>query len=87
MDLGSSTDVLIVELYGTGIAGRSSLTNVVASANNVPLAVPYAGPLTQYPGLNQVNVVIPRSLAGAGEAQVVLTVDGQTSNVVTINVK
>jgi uncharacterized protein (TIGR03437 family) len=77
----------VVELYGTGIQGRSSLPNVAASANGIPLQVLYAGPQTQYPGLDQVNVVIPRSLAGAGEVPVILTVDGQTANVVTINIQ
>ena len=38
-------------------------------------------------GLDQVNLVLPRSLAGAGEVPVVLTIDGQTANVVSINVK
>jgi len=34
-----------------------------------------------------VNLIVPRSLAGAGEVPVVLTVDGQTANVVTVTVK
>ncbi|HTP34546.1 MAG TPA: hypothetical protein VMJ75_20350 [Candidatus Acidoferrales bacterium] len=38
-------------------------------------------------GLDQVNLVIPRSLAGAGEVPVVLTVDGQTASAVTVNLK
>jgi uncharacterized protein (TIGR03437 family) len=87
MDLGASSDLLVVEFYGTGIAGRSSLTNVVASANGIPLQVLYAGTQSQFPGLDQVNVIVPRSLAGAGEVPVILTVDGQTANVVTINIK
>jgi len=40
--------------------------------------VQYAGPQTQYPELDQVNVVIPPGLAGADEVPVVLTEDGQT---------
>ena len=38
-------------------------------------------------GLDQVNIVVPSSLAGAGEVPVVLTVDGVTANVVTIDIK
>jgi uncharacterized protein (TIGR03437 family) len=41
----------------------------------------------QFDGLDQVNVYVPRSLAGAGEVPVILTVDGITANVVTINIK
>jgi uncharacterized protein (TIGR03437 family) len=87
MSLGAATDELVVELYGTGIQGRSSLANVVASVNGVPVHVLYAGPQTRFPGLDQVNVVIPPSLAGAGEVPVVLMVDGQTANVVTVNIQ
>jgi len=47
----------------------------------------YVGAQPQYPGLDQFNLVVPQSLAGSGEVPVVLTVDGQTANVVTINVE
>ncbi|HEV2687262.1 MAG TPA: hypothetical protein VGV35_01875 [Bryobacteraceae bacterium] len=87
MDLGASTDILVVELYGTGIRGRSALASVVAQIGGVPALVAYAGVQPQFPGLDQVNLYVPRSLAGAGEVPVVLTVDGVTANVVTINIK
>ena len=86
MDLGAATDTLIVEFFGTGIAGFSSLNNVVAQVNGVPAQVQFAG-ATQSAGLDQVNVVIPASLAGAGEVPVILMVDGQTANVVTVNLR
>lgn len=41
----------------------------------------------EFVGLDQVNVLIPRELIGAGEAEVRLTVDGQPLNVVTIRVQ
>jgi uncharacterized protein (TIGR03437 family) len=87
MSLGAPTDILVVELYGTGIAGRSSPGNVTAQIGGVDATVAYAGAQSQYPGLDQVNVYVPRALAGAGEVPVVLTVDGVTANVVTINVQ
>ena len=40
-----------------------------------------------YAGLDQVNVGLPLTLRGSGEVNVVLTVDGQTSNTVTINIQ
>jgi uncharacterized protein (TIGR03437 family) len=87
MSLGAATDILVVELYGTGIQGRSSLSNVVVEIGGVPAQVVYAGAQSQYPGLDQVNVYVPRSLAGAGEVPVVVTVDGVTANVVTISIQ
>ncbi len=47
----------------------------------------YAGTQGSYIGLDQANLLIPSSLAGKGDVNVVLTVDGKSSNVVTINMK
>jgi uncharacterized protein (TIGR03437 family) len=87
MDLGQSTDELVVTLYGTGIRNSTGLANAVAEVGGARATILYAGAQPQYPGLDQVNLVIPRSLAGAGEVPVVLTIDGQTANVVSINLK
>jgi len=38
-------------------------------------------------GLDQLNLIVPRSLAGRGEVDVVLTVDGRTANTVKVNIK
>ncbi len=74
-------------LYGTGIRNRSSLTNVKVTIHGVSVPVQYAGPQPEFPGLDQVNVQLPLSLRGSGESNVVLTVDGQTSNAVTITIQ
>ena len=47
----------------------------------------FAGAQGGFVGLDQANVRIPRSLAGRGDVDVVLTVDGQPANVVRVNVK
>ena len=87
MNLGNPTDLLVVTLYGTGLRNVSSLQNCVATVGGVRATLLYVGAQPQYPGLDQVNLVIPRALAGAGEVPVVITADGQTANVVTVNVK
>jgi uncharacterized protein (TIGR03437 family) len=38
-------------------------------------------------GLDQINIEIPASVKGRGEVPVLLTVDGETSNLVTLNVQ
>ena len=48
------------------------------------LPVQYAGPQGQYPAFDQVNVLLPPSLAGSGTANVVLNEDGVASNAVQI---
>jgi uncharacterized protein (TIGR03437 family) len=86
IELDASSTVVLT-LYGTGIQNRSSLANVQATVNGINQTVLYAGPQGSYPGLDQVNVSLSSSLSGAGVANVVLTVDGQTSNTVTVTIQ
>jgi uncharacterized protein (TIGR03437 family) len=84
--LGIDTPVY-VSLYGTGIRNRSSLANVAVTINGIGVPVSYAGPAPGFTGLDQVNIGLVLSLRGSGESNVVLTVDGQAANTVTINVQ
>ena len=78
---------LILTVDGTGMRGVSSLKNVVASINGRPAEIQSAGAHPSIPGLDQVNLVVPVALEGtAGEVPVIITVDGQTANVVTVRV-
>ena len=47
----------------------------------------FAGAQGNFTGLDQLNLAIPRSLAGRGNVDVVVRVDGTNANAVTINVK
>jgi uncharacterized protein (TIGR03437 family) len=47
----------------------------------------FADPAPGFIGLDQVNLPIPRSLAGRGEVDVVVTVEGKVANTVKINIK
>ncbi|MGE0132928.1 MAG: hypothetical protein AB7U82_33025 [Blastocatellales bacterium] len=47
----------------------------------------YADFAQVFAGLRQANIRVPRSLAGRGEIDVVLTVDGRAANTVKLNVK
>ena len=76
-----------VSFYGTGIRNRSSLGSVAVTINGVNIPALYAGSAPDYVGLDQVNVGLPLSLRGSGECSVVVSVDGQTSNAVTINIQ
>ena len=84
IDLGVDTPVY-VSFFGTGIRNRNSLPSVKIDGVSVP--VQYAGPAPGFTGLDQVNVALSLTLRGSKETNVVLTVDGQTSNVVTINIQ
>jgi uncharacterized protein (TIGR03437 family) len=79
----SASAPVYLSLYGTGIRGRSSLGNVTVTVNGVSQQVLYAGPAPGFTGLDQVNVALNPSLSGVGMCNVVLTVDGQATSVVT----
>lgn len=88
IDLGATTDQVSLVLYGTGIRFRSSLANVVAQVGGTTAAqVTFAGSQGSFVGLDQINVLLPRTLIGRGDVDVVLTVDGQVANTVRINIK
>lgn len=87
MSLGAATDELAVTLYGTGFRNLSAAKATTVAIGGQAAQILYIGAQPQYPGLDQINVVVPRSLAGAGEVPVTLTVDGQTTNAVTLNIQ
>jgi len=84
LSLGSSTDTVYVSLYGTGIRNAGTVDVYIAGQ---PATVQYAGAQGQYQGLDQLNVVIPRRLAGMGEISVYVVADGTVSNMTTINIQ
>ena len=81
ISLGSSTDTVYLELYATGLRHVSSSSAVTVAIGNLVLPVAYVGPQNQYPGLDQVNVQLPRSLAASGVVKVVVMVQDAVNNV------
>ena len=86
IDLGPETDQVFLILFGTGIRGRSNLSAVTASIGGTGSEVLFAGPQIGFVGLDQVNLRLPRSLAGRGEIDVALAVDGTAANIVKVNI-
>jgi uncharacterized protein (TIGR03437 family) len=84
IDMGSATDDVILVLFGTGIRGGATPPVTTATIGGVPAEVLYSGAQPTLPGLDQVNVRLPRALAGSGQVGIVLTVDGRQSNTVTV---
>jgi uncharacterized protein (TIGR03437 family) len=87
IDLGPAGDEVFVILFGTGIRGRGDLSGVIAAFGNVTVAPTFAGAQGTLAGLDQINLPLPRSLAGRGEVNVTLTVDSKAANVVQINIR
>jgi uncharacterized protein (TIGR03437 family) len=84
INLGTTGQAVLI-LYGTGIRGFTSLDNVRCTIGGVSAPILYAGPQNTFVGLDQVNVQLPAELAGRGEVDVTLWVDGQLSNTVTVS--
>ncbi len=66
-------------LFATGVTASPSV--IIAG---VDVTVQFFGPAPCCDGLQQINVALPQSLAGAGRVPVVVTANGQVSNVVQI---
>jgi uncharacterized protein (TIGR03437 family) len=85
--LGSTGDTVVLELFGTGIRHVPSLAAVSAQIAGQSVPVLYAGEQGGYTGLDQINLQIPRSLAGSGTVNVVVSVQGVSTNSVTITIQ
>ncbi len=87
-DPGPETDQVYLVLFGTGIRANSGVPGVTAHIGifsrlrSWPL-----GPQGGQDGLDQVNLLIPRAIAGHGPMDVSLTVDGYESNRVVISAR
>ncbi|MEO6725760.1 MAG: putative Ig domain-containing protein [Blastocatellia bacterium] len=92
IDLGPETDLVYLILYGGGVRNRTKPENIsvnlgglVKTLNLAQFEDGYAS--TNFVGLDQINVLLPRSLAGKGLVDVILTVDGKAANTVQVSIK
>ena len=85
IDLGPEGDQVFLLLFGTGVRGFSSQVTATVGGESVPVLG--AVPQGEFVGLDQINIgPLPRSLAGRGEVNILLTADGKPANTVTVNV-
>jgi uncharacterized protein (TIGR03437 family) len=81
IESASEGDEIYLVLYGTGIRNHSASVKLRIDGQEVPVL--YAGPQSEFPGLDQVNVLLP-SDPRSGPAQISVAVDGMSSNVLTL---
>jgi len=86
INMGAATDSVYLSLFGTGIAAAGT-SGVSVTINGVNAPVLYAGPQGSLPGIDQVNVQIPATLAGKGSVNVVLTAGGAQANQVQVTIQ
>ncbi len=78
-----STGSVYLSLYGTGFSlnldgGPLTLSEnpIACMVNATPVAVTYVGAQPEFPGLDQINLQLPPSLAGSAQAQIECTFAG-----------
>jgi uncharacterized protein (TIGR03437 family) len=74
-----------VMIFGTGLRFGSALPTLTIGGVNVTPT--FSGPQGGFVGLDQLNFQIPASLAGRGEVDLTITIDGRTSNVVRLRIQ
>lgn len=87
IDLGAATDQTYLLLFGTGLRGRSNLDAVQIRIGGLAIAPQSVGAQGDLVGLDQINLPLPRSLAGRGEVTIEMTVDGLIANPVTVSIR
>lgn len=84
IDLGPDSDQVFLILSGTGFRAAGTSQTTVA-INGLDAPVSSAGAQGTLVGVDQATVMIPRTLAGSGSVDLVLTAAGQTANTVRIS--
>ncbi len=82
-----ASDSLSLILYGTGFAQLPGTAQASVRLNGTPMSVTSAGATGQFPGLDQITIALPSSLAGSGAATLSSTLGGIAANDVTIAFK
>jgi uncharacterized protein (TIGR03437 family) len=82
--LAASSDQVALKFYASGVRDASEVQVRIGGEEATVL---YAGQSGYFQGLDEVTVLVPRSLAGRGEADVVLTADGQTAQAVRVRIQ
>lgn len=86
ISVGAANRPNFLVLYGTGFRRRSSMSNVRVTIGGIQSEVTFLGAHSRLAGLDQMNIKLPPELRGRGNVDVVVTIDGKTANIVTINV-
>ena len=87
IDLGAANDQVVLVLFGTGLRRRPTLSGVDVTIGGVRVPAEYAGEVAGLVGLDQLNFTVPRSLAGRGLVDVVVSAAGAASNTVQVRIK
>lgn len=83
VEFGEASEQLFLLLYGTGLRHHEG-RRIKATVGGIETLVPFVGAVEGFAGLDQINLSLPRSLAGRGEIEIKLAIDGRSANVVNV---
>jgi uncharacterized protein (TIGR03437 family) len=86
IDLGPDTDQVFIVAFGTGFRAAPQAT-LSATIGGTPSPFVVAAPTPGFEGLDQLNILIPRSLNGRKLVDIRFTAAGISANVVQVSVK
>lgn len=75
------------QLFGTRLRFNSGSGSVTARVGGVDAEVSYAGAQGGFVGLDQVNLLLPNSLAGKGDVGIAMRVDDKAANTTLVKIK
>ena len=86
INLGPETDIVVLLAYGSGFraAAQSAVSAEIGGTASTFVAT---APAPGFVGLDQANILIPRSLIGRGLVDVVFKAEDKTANTVQIHVQ
>lgn len=85
LNLGPEGDIVALIAFGTGFRNATQST-ATATIGGTTAQVIFSGAQGELAGLDQANILIPRSLIGRGLVDVVFSIGGKTANTVRINI-
>ncbi|MFN0109328.1 MAG: putative Ig domain-containing protein, partial [Blastocatellia bacterium] len=86
IEFGEAGEQLFLLLYGTGLRHHEGKT-LKAMVGGIETPTPFAGAVEGFAGLDQINLSLPRSLAGRGEVEIRLTIDDHSANAVKVVIR
>lgn len=87
IELNTPGEQVYLILFGTGFRHRSAMEEVKVQVESMEVEPLYAGESPGLVGMDQINVLLPAELAGTGEVDVAIKVDGKTANIIKLKFK
>lgn len=87
IDVRNPKEQVFAVLFGTGFRYRRAPQALRATVGGLDVPITFAGKQGGLLGVDQVNLLLPSQLAGRGDAEIQLFVDGKAANPVRVQIR